>query len=97
MDPAHARHVVRTRRRDRDLQRHPGPGVEQRQDLGRGKAASRLLFAGLTEPTLEFGNVGHGEGRAVDQEGAMHAAKPLGFGDGNQRRHQIAKHDLEDG
>jgi len=51
--------------------------VEQREDVGDGKAAARGLVAGLSERRLEFGPIGHREAGAVEVPGPV-AAPPAG-------------------
>jgi len=78
-----------------DLQQQTRPGVEQRRELGDGEAAAARQAAGLAEVPLQFRRVGHGERRAVDQEGPMPA--PEAFrGRGDEAADYKAEHCAED-
>jgi hypothetical protein len=80
-----------------DLQEQAGPGMEQRQQVGHREATPHGLIAGLTEAGLQGRRVGHGERRAVDQEGAMAAPAADGLGVGDHGSDHLAKDGLEDG
>ena len=68
MDLRHSGHIVSAQRRGHDLHEHSRTDMEQRQKVGDGKTAARLLFAGLAEVLLKFGCVRHGEAGAVGHE-----------------------------
>jgi hypothetical protein len=97
MDAVDLAQVVRPQRRRDDVQQQARPGVEQRQDLGDGEAAAGGLAAGLTEVPLQFGRVGHGERRAVDEEGPMPAPAALDLGPGDEGADDASEHGAEDG
>ena len=96
-DPGDAGHVMRPQRRRENLQEQPGAGVEQRQDVSHREAAALGLVAGLAEVGLQRGSVGHGERRAVDQEGAMAAPSTHRLGGGDQCLDHFVEDGLEDG
>jgi hypothetical protein len=71
MDLRHSGHVMGAQRGGQDLHEHPRTDMEQRQKMGHGEAAARLLRARLAKVLLKFRCVGHGEARAVGDEHAM--------------------------
>ena len=97
MDPVDVRHLVRPQRCGDDVQQHARPRMEQGQDLGDGETAARCLAARLAEVTLQFGCVGHGEGRPVDEKRPMPMPAACVFGRGNECTDHEAEHGAEDG
>lgn len=96
MDAVELAHLVRPQRRRGDPEQQSGAGVEQGQDRGHGEAAAGGLAAGLAEVPLEFGLIGHGERRAVDQEGAVPLPAAFGLGGRDQRPDHAAQDRLQD-
>ena len=95
MDLRHPGHVVGVQRAGQGLQEHPRADVEQRQQMGHGEAAAGLLAAGLAEVLAEFGHVGHGETRAVDDEHPMPVPAPGVVDDGREPLGDAAEQLLE--
>jgi hypothetical protein len=97
MDLAQTRHLMRAQGRGDDVHQQAGPGVEQGQDLGHREPAALGLGGRLAELGLEFASVGHRDGGAVDEPGAMPSPGALGAGLRKQRLDQFAEHAAEDG
>ena len=87
---------MRPQGRREDLQQQSGAGVEQRQDMGHREATACGLVAGLAEVGSQRGGVGHGERRAIDQEGAQAEPAAVGLGVGDQGLDHDAEQDAED-
>ena len=97
VEPGSQAHVVAVQGRGEGVEQHAGACVEEDHQMGHREAAAGLGLLGLAEVGLELGRVGHREGRAVDEEGAMSAPEPHLIGIGSQRLADASQEPLEDG
>ena len=90
-------HLVGPERGRRGTEQHAGGEIEQSEPLRHGEATALALATGLAEVALQFGYVGHGEARAIDQPDPMTEPTRSVGGSGSERGGGLLEEPLEDG
>jgi hypothetical protein len=65
------REIVCAPRKSQLLNQQTARGIEERQQMSRGKTAAFLLMAWLAEVLLKRLGIGHRKARPINQKGAM--------------------------
>jgi hypothetical protein len=96
MDRQHSGEIVGQEGRDDQLQEHTSASMEQPQEPGDGKVASRPLLRRLAERVLSGRSIEHGASRAIDEEGAMTMPPPFVQGGSRHRAAEALQEEVKE-